>query len=120
MDFRDTLAKYFVAQAERREQEAEKYAEDDRHSKSADGLRTLADYVRTLPEGDRRLTTLQTLDLNAHTEYLQPGAEGYRVASGYRFDRPDETPDAFLTAFTDACVSDAAEDNSGDSAPWRD
>lgn len=107
---KQALANYFWGQTQWRQQKAEEYPDDHRNARSALGLEELAQWVQGLDDTDPRLRTLAALDWwHEGDEVFPVGEESGRVASRYRFDLEDESPDRFLARFIQACVEDALQ-----------
>jgi hypothetical protein len=96
---KDTLAQDFERQAEWRDQKAEEWPDHHaRNARAAEGLRGLAEYVRTLPDDDPRLRRLGQVWTSPHPD---PGA-AYLLLEKYGFSPvglPDH--DSFLTSYAD-------------------
>lgn len=102
---RQRLAEYLHEQARWRDMNAEEHPEDDRNRRSADGLRTLASHIQSLPDDDERLYVLAALDADQE-EAFRPGDEAERLTRRFHFDLRNESPDAWFDRFVDALSRD--------------
>lgn len=108
-DIQTRLSAYLREKARWRAQKAEEYPEDDRNSRSAEGIKFLANWISNLPPDEPRLVMLSALDADDDTIPYSPGEESDRLASRYLFDVPKEKPDAWLERFVEACTRDWPE-----------
>lgn len=94
-----------------------------RSRRSAQGLRDLAAYVRTLPEDDARLARLK--DLAFWGDRFDPGASLLNELGRFRFHDENTTVEGFIDAMVTLAEEDASDVNQyggpqvpGDN-PWR-
>jgi hypothetical protein len=96
---KERLAGDFERKAEWRDQMAEEWPDDARNARAAEGLRGLAQYVRTLPNDDPRLRRLASVWSSGHADdgAAQLLVDRYGFGPGSHLGLPDH--DAFLTDY---------------------
>ncbi|HVL26322.1 MAG TPA: hypothetical protein VM450_19690 [Thermomicrobiales bacterium] len=94
-----------------------------RSRRSADGLRELADHVRSLADDDPRLARLRQLAF--HSGQFDPGASLLNELGRFRFHDPATTVESFTDFMVELAEEDASEQGrfggpqvAGDD-PWR-
>jgi PIN like domain len=96
---KETLAEDFELKAEWRDQKAEEWPDDTRNARAAEGLRGLAQYVRTLQDDDPRLRRLARVWSSGHPDggAAQLLLDTYGFGPGSHLGLPDH--DLFLTDY---------------------
>lgn len=104
---RTALIEYFESQARWRDAKAEETPEDARNGRSAAALRSVAEYVRRLPDNDMTLGVCVALHPAASSRRVGPsfvGEEGSRLARQYGYKAPPEDPGRWFGRFTKLLV----------------
>ena len=107
-NIRDDIAAYFTGQAEWRRQRVAEYPEDDRNSRSADGLEELAAYVLSLDPMDGRLTEIGLRGWHDEVFFPKAGDSAEYAVARFRFHDPSESCEAFLLRLADLMREDDA------------
>jgi hypothetical protein len=96
-DVRTMLAEDFETTADWREAKATEYPEDYRNLRAAEGLRSLAAYVRALPDDDPRLLAIDSVLSSGQFDITTPNMmlSKYGFGPGSHLGLPDD--DAFFT-----------------------
>ena len=98
---RDIIVDYLEDKAAWRQDKAEESPEDYRNQRCAEGLYQLAEYVRGLLDDDERLRELLMLCATESgggpLDVFMPGQTVDYAVSRFRFDRPDDNCEQFIT-----------------------
>jgi antiviral defense system Shedu protein SduA len=100
-DVKTMLAEDFESTADWRETKATEYPEDDRNLRSAEGLRSLATYVRALPNDDPRLLAIEAVLSSDNFDITTPNMmlSRYGFGPGSHLGLPDQ--DTFFTSYAE-------------------
>lgn len=104
-----TLAEYFRAQAEWREQKASEYPDDQRNAQSAAALRSLAEFVETDERAAESVKALEPFEYD--TGVFQGGEQVNREVAryGYGYAVTDGTHEEVLRELVVLCLAEAYE-----------
>ena len=111
-DVRVALAEYLEQGALWREEMGERHPEDLRNLRSAEAMRRLADYIRSLSAGDERLQALHVLN-PLEDVWALSGEETRHFTSRIGFHGPPSNDpaelDELLSRLLEAVVSDEVD-----------
>ena len=107
---RKIIVDFLEDRAAWRQVESVAYPQDYRNQRCADGLYKLAAFVRRLPDDDERIRDLLMLCATDRgggpLDIFMPGQMVEDAVQRFRFDRPDENCEQFITEMISLGVED--------------